>query len=184
MNRMPLRDLPISLLLAAFFALVPAAGRCVDRGASPAPRVAVVFVDPEKFYDVGERHGSVQQRDARLTEIRAHLEKRAAAYLAPGQALEIAITGFDAAGAHEPLGMRYGDLRVVQGVSSPRIDLRYRLVAADGTLLKGGERRLRDLAYPLGSGALRDDPMRYEKALLDAWLERELAQPVSKPQGR
>jgi len=56
----------------------------------------------------------------------------------------------------------------------PRIDLTFRLTAADGSLLKEGERKLREPVFALTGSAYRDDPLRYEKALLDTWLEREL----------
>jgi hypothetical protein len=80
------------------------------------------------------------------------------------------------AGEYEPWRPRAYGVRIVRDVYPPRIDLRFRLAAADGSLLKEGECKLRDPAF-MATALLyfRDDPLRYEKALLDDWLERELS---------
>ena len=59
----------------------------------------------------------------------------------------------------------------------PSIDLHFTLTAADGTTLSEGQRSLRDPAF-LSRGVLysRDDPLRFEKRLLDEWLRREFPQ--------
>jgi hypothetical protein len=56
----------------------------------------------------------------------------------------------------------------------PRIDLTFRLAGGDGKLIREGERKLRDPAFLLGANDYPDDPLRYEKALIDRWLELEL----------
>ena len=53
------------------------------------------------------------------------------------------------------------------------LGLRFRLSADDGSVLKEGPRELRDPGLALDAAAYRDDPLRYEKALIDGWLERE-----------
>jgi hypothetical protein len=70
-----------------------------------------------------------------------------------------------------------GDVRIVRDVCPPRIDLRFRLTGADGVMVKDGERKLRDMAFLMSTVSYRDDPLRYEKALIDTWLERELPRP-------
>lgn len=57
------------------------------------------------------------------------------------------------------------------------IDLRFRLAGADGVVVKEGERKLRDLVFLTTTVLYRGDPLRYEKALIDNWLERELPRP-------
>jgi hypothetical protein len=62
----------------------------------------------------------------------------------------------------------------VKDIYPPRIDLSFSLAAGDGKVIKEGERRLRDPAFLAGANQYPDDPLRYEKALIDRWLEREL----------
>lgn len=40
-------------------------------------------------------------------------------------------------------------------------------------MAREGERKLREIRFTGSVAAYRDDPLRYEKALLDAWVERE-----------
>lgn len=66
---------------------------------------------------------------------------------------------------------------MVRDIYPPRIDLHFRLVGPDGQVLKEGDRKLQDPAYLMTSTAVpfSTDPLRFEKALLDAWLRREFA---------
>ena len=45
-------------------------------------------------------------------------------------------------------------------------------------------RNLRDLAFPSTTLYYRNDSLRYEKALLDKWLEREFPDPDATPNPR
>ena len=66
------------------------------------------------------------------------------------------------------------DARIVKDIYPPRIDLNFRLAADDGKVIKEGRRTLVDPAFMLGANRYPDDPLRYEKALIDRWLEQEL----------
>jgi hypothetical protein len=46
-------------------------------------------------------------------------------------------------------------------------------VRADGIVVREGERRLRSAAYPVSAAVDASDPLRYEKVLLDEWLQGE-----------
>jgi hypothetical protein len=137
-------------------------------------RVEVGFVHPEKFADAGRYWGGEKSREANLAELAQHIEQRAGRLLPQGQTLLVAIRDLDMAGAHEPWRPGTGDLRVVRSVYPPRIDLSFRLVAADGSVAQQGERSLRDLAFGNGNLAYPGDRLRHEKALIDDWLAREL----------
>jgi hypothetical protein len=125
--------------------------------------VRIEYVQPEQFKDFP---------DGYLEELRKHLQKRATPLLAEGQVLTVNITNVDMAGEYEPWRLR--DVRVVQDLYPPRIDLRFSLTGADGALIRQGERKLSDMTFLMGINAyFPSDRLRYEKALLDAWLERE-----------
>ena len=143
---------------------------------SAEPRVQVVFVQPEKFRDLGDRYGGGSRaQETYLRELERHIQSRAARLLPEGQRLLVSISDVDMAGAFEPWRGRSADARIVRDVYPPRIDLGFTLTGVDGAVLKRGERKLRDLALVGSPTASGSDPLRYEKALLDDWLERELS---------
>jgi len=137
--------------------------------------VQVQYVHAEEFADVGNRRFSDERiRTAYLEQLRAHLVKRAASLLAAGERLNVLITELDMAGEFEAWRPPAGEARIVKDIYPPRIDLAFRLAGDDGKVIKEGERRLRDPAFLAGANRYPDDPLRYEKALIDRWLEQEL----------
>lgn len=141
---------------------------------APASRVRVEYLQPEKFSDVGEgRYGSDRQRTAYLEMLRKHIQQRAGRLLPAGQSLVVPITDVDMAGSFEPWRRHY-DVRIVRDIYPPRIDLQFQLVDGNGNVLEAGERKLRNVAFPAGAILYgSSDVLRYEKALLDDWLERD-----------
>ena len=138
--------------------------------------VQVQYVHAEEFADVGNRRFSDERiRAAYLEQLRAHLAKRAAALLGAGERLSVSITELDMAGEFESWRPPSGEARIVKDIYPPRIDLTFRLAADDGKVIKEGARGLRDPAFLAGANGYPDDPLRYEKALIDRWLEQELA---------
>ncbi|MGH8667219.1 MAG: DUF3016 domain-containing protein, partial [Burkholderiales bacterium] len=117
--------------------------------------------------------GDDRVRAFHLDRLARYLTERAAPLLRAGQRLSIVITDVDRAGAYEPWRRKLGDVRIVRNVYPVRIDLSFRLEDGNGVVLEQGERKLRD-SYFLDRWHNPNDPLRYEKALLDDWLEREL----------
>ena len=79
------------------------------------------------------------------------------------------------AGSFEPWrGPQAADVRIVRDIYPPRIDLRFKLLDADGKLLREGSRQLRDATFMMRPDLYPNDPLRYEKTLLDDWLRAEL----------
>jgi Protein of unknown function (DUF3016) len=137
--------------------------------------VQVQYVHAEEFADVGNHRFSDERiRAAYLEELRKHLTGRAAALLATGERLSVSITELDMAGEFEAWRPPSGEARIVRDIYPPRIDLTFSLAADDGKLIKEGARKLRDPAFLAGASRYPDDPLRYEKTLLDRWLEQEL----------
>jgi hypothetical protein len=138
-----------------------------------AAETDIAFIHPEAFSDVGRdrRH---TDRDDYLERLKAHLADRAGRLLPADERLEIRITEVDMAGDFEPWTGSRDDIRIFRPIDAPRIHLAFRLVGADGTLRQEGERRLVDTSY-LSGGDVRssNDPLRFEKALLDRWMARE-----------
>jgi hypothetical protein len=154
------------ILVAAVLAVAPARAETV-----------VHLVDPQKFTDVG-RDRLHSDRDGDLATLREALARRADALLPRGERLEVWITDVDQAGDFEPWRTPRQDLRIVRDIYPPRINLRFRWSGVDAQVRKEGERRLTDPAF-LQDLSVRslDAPMRYEIALLDRWLGKELSRP-------
>jgi hypothetical protein len=162
---------PVLVVAAMFLATCQAL-------AQQAPdRVQVRYFQPENFTDAGRYRGGEASREHNLAALARHIERRAIRLLPKGRRLVVSVTNIDLAGGYEPWRRNLGDIRIVRDVYPPRIDLSFQLTDAEGRVLKEGGRRLRDLAFQVSGAAYRDDPLRYEKALIDAWTEREL-QPV------
>jgi hypothetical protein len=89
--------------------------------------------------------------------------------------LEVHFTDVQRAGSFEPWrGPQAADVRIVRDIYPPRIDLRFGLLDADGKLLREGSRQLRDATFMMRPDLYPNDPLRYEKTLLDDWLREEL----------
>jgi len=171
---------PALLALAAGCApLPPAPGPGAGAPGAPQPgMVSVTFDDPAGFAEARERtpHETPAARQAWAQALASYLAERAAAQLPPEQRLQVHLTDVRRAGRHDPAA-RGGAaaVRLVSELEPPRIDLRFTLRTADGRVLRSGTRQLREPAFLRKPGRDAADPLRHEKALLDAWLAREFA---------
>lgn len=162
-----------ALIAVVWAALLPATMVQAEDVVAPDTRVRIEFLRPERFTDVGNRPFlSEKVRDAYLVDLHRHIERRALRLLADGHTLRILVTDIDMAGAFGASRRGLSDVRVIRDSHPPRIDLQFRIDA--GAMVKQGERRLRNLDFQTGGLMYRGDSLRYEKALLDDWLDREL----------
>lgn len=180
-----LLSVPLACLLTLALALPGAADARVRNVTDPdAPRslpvdgrIDVRWTDPAQFSDI--RHSGNRWQASRgnwVVQLAEHLRESAGKRLSPGQRLEVEITDIRRAGMYEPWhGIRLHDVRILRDHYPPRMDLRFRLFGADGTVLAQGERELVDGGFLMRSTSFGDsDPLRYEKAMIDRWLRKEL----------
>jgi hypothetical protein len=161
------------LLVFACGAALLAGARAVD-AAKPATPVIVNFIAPDKFTDVRDEMNSDRGRDWLLGEIKTNIETVARDYVAPGQTLEITITDIDLAGDFEPWrGMEFDHIRIMKDIYPPRMDLEFKLVGADGKVIKEGKRHLQDLAYLMNVVLPTSDSLRYDKEMVRSWIRGE-----------
>lgn len=143
--------------------------------------VQVTYIRPETFRDVGDngRVTTDKRRDTLLGELARHVERNAAPRIPAGSTLSIAVTDVDMAGDFEWWhGPRSDHIRIVKDVYPPRIKLDFRLADAAGGAIAEGRRELTDLSF-MTNVEYRNDLLRYEKKLIDDWLEREFPGPKS-----
>jgi hypothetical protein len=145
----------------------------------PAPRVDVVYVSPEKFTDVKDNdYFRDEGRDEYLATLKQHIEAQADKYIPAGQHLALRITDVKMAGDFEPQrGPGFEHIRIYREVYPPRFNFEFKLTDANGKVLKEGARKIVDLDYlDLINPYFRDDPLRYEKKLLDDWFNHEFGE--------
>ncbi len=137
--------------------------------ASSHAGVNVRFVNPSRYTDAGSFDATPASVEAAL---RAHLDRLGKRFLAPGQILDIDIVDIDLAGYQQPLRYAPNNVRIMRGVTPPRIELRY-VLTERGRRKRGGAETLTDINYQMNPAArFSSDRYVYEKALLDDWFRR------------
>lgn len=156
------------------FALMAAA-------ASASADVQVSFIRPEKFTDTKDNSG-FRQLDV-LKDIEVHLVAQAEKRL-PGRDVRFEVSDVDLAGEVEPFLLRGQWLRVMRTVTSPSIELSWEVREA-GRVVQQGKARLRDMNYQDGFNIyFSGDSLRYEKRMIDRWMQREFNPVVAAAAGR
>ncbi|HKR75707.1 MAG TPA: DUF3016 domain-containing protein [Rhodanobacter sp.] len=162
----------LHVLLTAL-ALLGAPAMAAD--AAPT-NVTVSYEHPEQFTETRKVRALAPQLadDDYLKVLKSYTENRAGKMLPPGEHLDIVVTDIDRAGNFEP--WRRGTLRevrIIKDVYPPRIDLRFRLLDANGKVIREGTRKLRDPSFMSDSiNTSGSDSLRYEKALIERWLRK------------
>lgn len=149
--------------------------------AKPLPdRVQVSWAPTERLSEVKDNQigrGWLRPEEWQRS-LSEYLRKRADIVLPEGQRLEVTIDDIKLAGAYEPWrGPDLQDVRIMKDVYPPRVDLHYRLLAADGTSIREGDNKLRDMGYLQRTLPFSNDPLRYDKRLIDDWLRKEFGPP-------
>jgi len=127
-------------MLASFLllALLAAAGNPAPSTAQPAPRISVVFVEPEKFtemrYSEAERYSP-----AILLQLQRFIVETGADSLPEPLRLEVRITDIDMAGDFELFrGPVRDQVRVIKSSYPPRIALEFRVIETPERVVKEG----------------------------------------------
>lgn len=159
-----------TLLLAAALTT----GATLGAADAPSDNVTVSFHESDKFTDARSHWGGETDRHY-LDTLAKHLKATAAKQLAPGQKLEVTFTDVDLAGDFIPGDARRQDVRVIKEIYIPRQHLTFRVIDAEGRVVKDGERRLSDINFMNNISLVgRNEPLFYDKELLSAWLNKEL----------
>lgn len=158
-----MRSLP-NMLAAVLLVLPLAAAAAVD----------VRYLNPEKYTDAGQRPGERLPPESLKRELAAEMQRLGERYLEPGQELAVDVLDLDLAGRFQWWDASQGQVRVMDGVGWPRMQVRYRLTRG-GRTLEQGEESLSHRSYLEAAPARSSDPLRYEKDMLDAWFRARFA---------
>jgi hypothetical protein len=140
--------------------------------------VIVTFDHPETYTDAA-LYGDLGPgaRDPALQGIRRHLEQLGARYLGAGQKLKVDVLDLDLAGRFEPIRPLAHDTRILRDITWPRVTLRYTL-EVDGVIRAADMVTLADQRYRARPSVYQpNDPLRYEKAMLDDWFRARFVEP-------
>ena len=136
--------------------------------------VTVTHGDPDRFTDAGDRSNDPVKV---MQALEKHLVLLGERYLPAGRNARIEVLDVDRAG--RPRMNMPGEIRIMTGkADSPCIDLRYQ-VEADGKLSSAQRERVCDLDYlrPVGPRNSPNDPLAYEKRMLEDWFKARIAEP-------
>ena len=152
------------LLLASGCSIMqkdPAQPREVQAGT-----VSVTTANPDSFTPVAAaQKESKAARRAWVEALSEHMADRIAEALRDGERAEVNIadirraTAMSGASSHE--------------VVPPRISLTFKRLSAKGKVVQTASRTLQDNALQLKGRRYENDPLRYEKALVDDWVTKE-----------
>ena len=148
------------LALAALFLL--SAG-------SATAGVTVAFLHPEDYSDMPDAAHDREAIIRQFSDYFAYLGKS----LPPGQDLKIEVLDIDLAGWIKPNFRSRNDIRILRnGADGPRMHLRYTL-ESQGKVLQKGDEQLGNMDYMhrVNSYSRTNDPLRYEKQMIDDWFK-------------
>lgn len=138
-------------------------------------QVQVTYQEPQKFTEFAGSTAAFNDGQRLLDELKTYIQTQAAERLPAGKQLAVTVTDLRRAGWVDPT-FRYGQsVRIVRDIDAPRIDLRYQLTDASGTVVQEGNAQLRDLGFlsrPQRPGMA--DALTHEKNLVDRWLDELL----------
>ena len=169
---------PLSAIALFAATLLAGCATPTPRAAAADSHVLVNWDDPANFADT--RSNLCRNRvkpEEWLGQLARYVQSRADRVVAGGQTLQVTITDIQRAGQCEPWrGPNLDDVRIIKDIYPPSISLHFALTDANGHIVSEGDRKLRDSAF-MHRGTLlnQDDPLRFEKRLLDDWLRDEFA---------
>jgi hypothetical protein len=169
----------MSVCLAAVVLIATSAIAATQQTKTPE-RIQVTWGPTDKLSEVKDnpmQRGWLRPEDWQK-DLGDFLRARADLILPPGQHLDVTIDDIKLAGDFEPWhGSNAWDIRILKDTYPPRIDLHYRLAAADGSILREGSDKLRDMAYLQRTVSTSTDPLRYDKRMIEEWLRAEFRAP-------
>ena len=161
---------------AAFLLLCLAGGAAAQTSSGSLPdtgRVQVGWQDPIRFTEIqlaGNKRRALEGDWVR--QLALYIQRTADRHLPAGQHMLVMIQDVDRAGDRRGVGE---GVPVVRAVASPSIRLNYVRTDTYGRVVSKGNPTLEDASVLGGPTRSRgNDPLVFEKRLIDGWIDREL----------
>jgi hypothetical protein len=163
-------------LLSAALGLIAAGALRASDTATAAPRTEVIFDHPEKFTDVRDANTPTDKgRDHILEQLRQNLVHRTSSLVPDGYKLTVTFTDIRLAGDFEPWrGPQWDEIRIVKPIYTPFFKFSYSVTDPSGRVVKSGVEDINDLDFQDRIVLDTNDPLRYEKQILDDWASGAL----------
>jgi hypothetical protein len=163
-------------LLRVIFAWCAAGTALAAEGGSPSPKAVINFDNWQKYTDIKDSEAPTEKgQRAILDQIDAYLVKDASRVVPDGNVLTITFQDIDLAGDFEPWhGAQWDDIRVVKDIYPPRFVFTWSVTDPTGKIVKQGKEDILDMAFQTRITIFQDDPLRYEKQILDDWMHAAL----------
>ncbi|QSX33327.1 DUF3016 domain-containing protein [Shewanella avicenniae] len=168
----------VGLLIAGlFFAGLTTTATADEAAANNITEAGVVKIEwqaPEKYRDVrSATENRAVYRQRVFEALTKSLDKNASKLLKSGEKLELVVTDLDLAGDVLPTfgAATVNEIRVVKQIYPPRISFSYRVLEGEQVIMVGSE-NLRDMGFMDHTSMNDSDSLRYEKAMLEAWLRK------------
>ena len=146
----------------------------INAAPSLAGMVNVSFIHPEDFSDASLQGGyGTKAEQGTLEEIGRFFESLGSRYLKSGQVLTLEVLNIDLAGRIEWWRRNFYGTRILRDIYPPRFTLSYRFAEA-GRVLVESQETVVDPNYLANPGIYLspNDPLRFEKAMLEDWFRR------------
>lgn len=136
-------------------------------------RIQIDFHDPGKYTDIRDQlQPTAKGEESILRQLADAMESDAKYEVPRGDRLELTFNNIKLAGDFEPWhGPLWDQIRVVRDIYIPFFDFTYRLTDSSGRVVKQGTEHLSDMNFQWLPVINDDDPLRYEKAILDNWMQ-------------
>lgn len=176
-----LAALASTLLLSA---AVTAEEQKTENRLDESERVSVTWINPKEFTDIkATNEVRTRFRNRTMEKLHKYIDKLAQD-LPEGQMLKFNVTDLDLAGRVWPahfVGFNgANDVRVVKQIEIPRMNFSFELVDAKGSVIRAGEKNLKDMAFlDRISSVNRSDSLRHEKTMLKRWFKREFKEELN-----
>ena len=161
-------------MTGVFTALSVAIALLINAVPGLAGTVNVSFIHPENFTDASLQGGyGTTAEQGTLDEIGRFFESLGPRYLKSQQVLALDVLNVDLAGRIEWWRRSLYDTRILRDIYPPRFTLNYRLSENGRTIVENKETVV-DPNYLANPGIYfsPNDPLRFEKAMLEDWFRR------------
>jgi hypothetical protein len=161
---------PLKVFMIVAVALTSAA-------TAQAGTITVEFQNVDKYTDFSVS-GLSEEKTLGLfeSELEDELKQFAKRYIVGDHTLEIVFIDIDMAGDIQPWRNSHNaDIRYIERIYPPRMELGYTLKGADGTVISEGTERIADIAFDFNILApIRSSSMSffYEITLLEDWIRK------------
>jgi len=154
------------------------------RSAGEGTPVLVHWEDPATFTEIRRSPNRRQATQGDwVARMGTYVSERIARALPAGERADVEILDIERAGELEwwGAGGMNDDVRVMRPIYPPRMRVQFRRYGSDGQVVAEGERTITDLTYLDGPQPVSSsDPLRYEKRMVDRWVQREFGRPVTR----